>query len=160
VEAAHIDNAVLLDYLSSEVALDDPEIRITEPIVLIHNNCPNDNLHFGMPRDSKDFQDAGNESDKRKASATASRQQQLRTVVEWFNLETSDDNWDGGEAGNDADEVKVASEADDGSTQNVADWGHGTSSNVDGYDGEDGDDLYEEEEASPADDGSTQAVQD
>jgi len=50
------------------------------------------------------------------------------------------------------DEEEEASQADDGSTQNVENRGHrrfdlGTR-DVDGYEGEDGDDVDEEEEAS------------
>jgi hypothetical protein len=39
VEAAHVDNAILLDYLASEVALEEPEIGSTDPNIPIHNNC-------------------------------------------------------------------------------------------------------------------------
>jgi len=37
-EAAHVGNAILLDYLTSEVALEEPEIRSTDPNILIGNN--------------------------------------------------------------------------------------------------------------------------
>jgi len=49
LEAAHVDNAILLDYLTSEVALEKPEIRCTDPNIPIDNNCMDDELHFGMP---------------------------------------------------------------------------------------------------------------
>jgi hypothetical protein len=53
------------------------------------------------------------------------------------------------------DEEEEASQADDGSTQNVENWGHGRcdlgTRDVDGYEGEDGDDADEEEEAFQAD---------
>jgi len=42
VEAARVDNAILLDNLASEVALGESEIRSTHPIIPIDNNCTND----------------------------------------------------------------------------------------------------------------------
>jgi len=42
VEAARVDNAILLDYLTSEVALEEPEIRSTDPNIPINNNCTDD----------------------------------------------------------------------------------------------------------------------
>jgi hypothetical protein len=38
VEAACVDDAILLAYLTSEVALEDPEIRSTDPNIPIDNN--------------------------------------------------------------------------------------------------------------------------
>jgi len=49
VEAARVDNAILLDYLTSEVALEEPEIGSTDPNIPIDNNCTDDEPHFGMP---------------------------------------------------------------------------------------------------------------
>jgi hypothetical protein len=37
VEAARVDNAILLDYLASEVAYEEPEIRSTDPNIPIDN---------------------------------------------------------------------------------------------------------------------------
>jgi len=54
VEAVHVDTANLLDYLTSEVALEEPEIRSSNPNIPIDNNCMNDELHFGMPGGSGD----------------------------------------------------------------------------------------------------------
>jgi len=48
-EAASVDNAILLDYWTSEVALQEPEIGSTDSNILIHNNCTDDKLHFWMP---------------------------------------------------------------------------------------------------------------
>jgi hypothetical protein len=73
VEAAHVDNAILLDYLASEVALEEPEIGSTDPNIPIDNNCTDDKLHFGMPGGSGDYKDEGDESDDRDAISTASR---------------------------------------------------------------------------------------
>jgi hypothetical protein len=63
VDAAHVDNAILRHYLTSEVALEEPEIRSTDSNIQIDNNCTDDTLHFGMPGGSGDFEDKGDESD-------------------------------------------------------------------------------------------------
>jgi len=125
VEAARVDNAILLDYLTSEVALEEPEIGSTDPNIPIDNNCTDDELHFGTPGGSGDFEDEGDESD---FSPTASRWRRAATELERFDLGTSDVDGYEGEAGDDADadEEDEASQADDGSTQNVEDWGHST----------------------------------
>jgi len=163
VEAARVDNAILLDYLTSEVALEEPEIGSTDSNIPIDNNCTDDELHFGMPGGSGDFEDEGDESD---AIPTASRRRRAATELERFDLGTSDVDGYEGEDGDDADadEEEEASQAEDGSTQNVEDWGHSRfdlgTRDVDGYEGEDGNDADEEEEASQADDGSTQNVED
>jgi hypothetical protein len=39
VEAGRVDNAILLDYLASEVALEEPEIGSTDPNIPLANNC-------------------------------------------------------------------------------------------------------------------------
>jgi len=54
-EAARVDNAILLDYLTSKVALEEPVFRSTDPNIPIDNNCTDDALHFGMPGGSEDF---------------------------------------------------------------------------------------------------------
>jgi hypothetical protein len=71
VEAAHVDNAILLDYLTTKVALEEPEIGSTDPNNPIDNNCTCAELHFGMPGGCRDIEDGGDESD---AIPTASRQ--------------------------------------------------------------------------------------
>jgi hypothetical protein len=122
VEAARVDNAILLDYLTSEVAIEEPEIGSTDPNIPMDNNCTDDELHFGMPGGSGDFEDEGDESD---AIPTASRGQRAATELERFDLGTSDvdgyEGEDGDDADADADEEEEASQADDGSTQNVED---------------------------------------
>jgi len=49
VEAARVDTTILLDYLASKVALEEPEIGRTDPNIPIENNSMDDELHFGMP---------------------------------------------------------------------------------------------------------------
>jgi len=123
VEAARVHNAILLDYLASEVALEEPEIRSTDPNIPIDNNCTEDELHFGVPGGSGDYEDEGNESDVGDAIPTASRRQRPATELERFDLGTSDVDGFEGEDGDDADvdEEEEASQADDGSMQNAED---------------------------------------
>jgi len=54
VDAAHVDNGILLDYLTSKVVLVEPEIGSTDPNIPIDNNCTDDELHSGMPGGSGD----------------------------------------------------------------------------------------------------------
>jgi hypothetical protein len=124
-EAASVDNAILLDHLTSEVALEEPQIGSTDPNIPIDNNCTEDELHFGMPWSSGDYEDAGDETDEHDAIRTASRRRRPVTELERFDLGTSDvdgyEGEDGDDADADADEEEEASQADDGSTQNVED---------------------------------------
>jgi len=71
--AVPVDNAVLLDYLTSEVALEEPEIRSTDANIPIDNNCMDDELHFGMPGGCEDYKDEGDKIAKSDAIPTASR---------------------------------------------------------------------------------------
>ena len=123
VEAARDGNAILLDYLASEVALEQPEIGSTDPNIQIDNNCKDDELHFGIPGGSGDYEDEGNESDVRDGIPTASWRRRPATELERFDLRTSDVNGYEGKDGDNAyaDEEKEASQANDGSTQNVED---------------------------------------
>jgi hypothetical protein len=43
IKAARVDNAILLDYLSSKVALQEPEIGSTDPNLSIDNQCKDEN---------------------------------------------------------------------------------------------------------------------
>jgi len=128
VEAVRVDNAILLDHLTSEVPLEEPEIGSTHPNITIDHNCTADKLHLGIPGGSKDYDDGGEESDKRYAIPTASRWWYATTELERFDLRTSDINGNEGEDVDDvdADEEEEGSQADDGSTQNEEDWGQST----------------------------------
>jgi len=124
VEAARVENAILLDYLTSEVALEEPEIGRTDPNIPIDNNCTDDELHFGLPGASGDYNDEGDESYVRDAIPTASRRRRLPvTELERFDLGTNVVDGYDGDNGDDAnaDAEEEASQADDGSTQNVED---------------------------------------
>jgi hypothetical protein len=48
VEVTGVNNAILLNYLASEVALEKPAIGDTDATILIDNNCTADKLYFGM----------------------------------------------------------------------------------------------------------------
>jgi hypothetical protein len=72
-EAASVGNGILLDYLTSEVALEEPEIGSTDPNLLIDNNCTDEELHFRMPWNSGDFEDEGDQRNQRDAIPTGSR---------------------------------------------------------------------------------------
>jgi len=125
LEAARVDNAILLDYLTSKVALGKPESRSTEPKIPIHNNCMNEELQFGMPGCSGDYNNEGDETDERDAIPIAGRQRPPVTQLEGFDLGTSDvgryEGEDGDDADVDPDDEEEASQADDGSMHNVED---------------------------------------
>jgi hypothetical protein len=86
VEEAHAENAIVREYLASEVALEDPEIRSTDPNLMIYTICTDDKLHFGMPGGSRDDEDEGDENDNRYVIPTASRTQQPATASERFDM--------------------------------------------------------------------------
>jgi hypothetical protein len=72
-EAACVHNVMLLDYLTSEVGLEDVETVSTDPSIPIDNYCTDNEQHFGMPGGCKDYQDQDDEIDKSDAVLTASR---------------------------------------------------------------------------------------
>jgi len=90
VEAARVDNAILLDHLLSEVALEEPEIGSTDQNIPIDNNCTDDELLFGMPGGSGDYKDEGDERDVCDDIPTASQRRHPVTELERFDLGTSD----------------------------------------------------------------------
>jgi len=126
VEAALVGNAILLDYLTSEVALEKPEIGSTDPNIPIDNNCGDNELHFGMPGGSGDYKDDADQSNEHNAIPTASRRRRPATELEMVDLGTTDVDGYEGEEGDDADanadEEEEASQANDESMQNVEDW--------------------------------------
>jgi len=121
VEAVGVDNAVLLDYFTSKVALEEPEIGSADLNIPIVNDCTDDALHLRMPAGSEDYDKEGYESDERGAIPTASPWWQAGTVLKCSDLGRIDvhryecNNSDDA----DADEIEEASQADDGSTWNV-----------------------------------------
>jgi len=89
-EAACIDNAILLDVWTSEVALEEQEIRSTDPNIPMDNNCMDDELHSGIPWGCKDYHDKGDKIDECDAIHTTSWRRRAATELEKFNLGTSD----------------------------------------------------------------------
>jgi len=152
VQAAPVDDAILVDYLTSEAVLEEPEIGSTYLNIPIDNNRMDDKLHFGIPGGSGDHQDDGDESDMRDAIATTNRQWRPATQLERFDLGLSGVDGVEGEDGDDvyADAEHDALHADDGWMHNMEHWGHrrfdlGTS-DVDRYECEHGDDVDADEE--------------
>jgi len=123
LEEAHVDNPILLDYLTSKVILEEPEIRCTVPTILIENNCMHGKLHFRMPGSSRDYNYQGDKSDERNGIPTTSRPQCVTTQLQRFHQETSDVDWYVGADADyaDADEEVQAWQADDRSIQNQED---------------------------------------
>jgi hypothetical protein len=168
VQAEPVDNAILPDYLTSDVALEEPEIGSTDPNIPTENNCMEDQLHFGMPWGSGDYQDEGDASDMCNAISTACRRQWLMTELQRFDLGNSNVNEYEGKDRNkaDADEEQEASLGHDGSTQNLEELGYSRfdmgTCDINGYEYLGGADVHMdgEVEASPADNGSTQYVED
>jgi len=168
MEAPHVHNAILLDHLASEVALEEPEIGSTDPNILIDNNCTDVVLHFGMAEVSRDYQDERDGSNVRDGSPTAIQQRLPATDLKRLDMGTSDVDGYVGEDCNDADadEEEEASQANVGSTQNVEDSGHSRfdlgTSDLDRYECKhvDDEEADEEEETLQADYGSTRNVED
>jgi hypothetical protein len=73
MEAVRVDNAILFDYVASEVAFEEPEIGSTGLNILIDSNCTDDELDFGIPAVSGDYEDKGDEIDNCDAISTASQ---------------------------------------------------------------------------------------
>jgi hypothetical protein len=123
MEAAHVDNAILLDHLASKMALDEPEIGITDLNIPIDKIAPMTNFISGCHGAAGITKMKGDESDDCEAIPTASRRQRPLMELEKFDLGTSDVDGYEGDDGNDADadEEEEASQAVDGSTQNEED---------------------------------------
>jgi len=144
MHTARVDNAILLDYLTSKVPLAEPEIRSTDPNIPIDNNCMDDKQHLRIRGRSGDFEDEGDES---YAIPTACWWRRATTELERFDLGTRDVDRYECKDGDDTDvnEEEEASQADHGSTQNVEDRGHSRfdlgTRDVDGHESEDCDDA-------------------
>jgi len=119
MEATRVDNAIHPDYLTSEMALEKPEIRSTDPTIPIHNNCTDDELHFSIPGGCEEYDDDGDEINVSDSIATASRRRWAATELDRFDQGTSDVDGDEGDDGADADaDVKdEESQTDDGLTK-------------------------------------------
>jgi len=102
MEAARGDNAMLREYLTSEVALEEPEIGSTDPTIPTENTWTDERLHFGMPGGRVDYEDQGDESDEHDAIPTASWRRRPATELETYDQGSSDvdeyESDDGGDA--------------------------------------------------------------
>jgi len=123
VEAAGVANAILVEYLASEVALEEPEIGCTGQDIPRDKDCTDDELHFGIPGGSGDYEDANDERAVHEAIPTANGRRRPTTELGRFDLRTTDVDGYVGEVGDDVyvDEEEEASQADEGSTQNLED---------------------------------------
>jgi hypothetical protein len=72
MEAAGVFNAILLDYLTPEVAHEEPPIRTTDRNIPIDDISTDDELHFGRPGGNSDYDDERDESDEHDAIPTTS----------------------------------------------------------------------------------------
>jgi len=72
-ETPRVDNVILLDYLTSEVALEEHDIRSTEANIPIGNDWADDELHCGLPVQCKEYDDEVDQIDDRDAIPTPSR---------------------------------------------------------------------------------------
>jgi len=127
-EAAHVDNSIFLDYLTSLVALEDADIGSCDRNILRDNNGTAAELHFRMPWWRNDYEDVGDEINKSDAIPTARWWCPAAIELDRFELRWSNvDRYEGDNAEYaDEDEEEEVSQADDGSTQNVNDSVHST----------------------------------
>jgi len=88
-DAARVDNTILLGYVTSEVALEEPEIGITDPNSPIENNCKDDEPHIGIPGGCEDYDDEGDEIDESDAIPTTSWRWWAANEIESSDLGTS-----------------------------------------------------------------------
>jgi len=121
VEAVRVDNAIFLEYLTSEVALEEPGIESTDPNIPIDNNCMDDKLNLGMLWGSGHYEDEDDKCNKCDGIPTTGWQRRPTTELESLDLGTSDVHRYQGEDGDDADvdDNDEALQAVDGLTQNV-----------------------------------------
>jgi hypothetical protein len=73
MEAACVDNAILLDYMTSKVVLEEPEIGRTDSHIPIDNDFIYDKQHFAMAGGSEDYEDEGDRNIELDAIPTSSR---------------------------------------------------------------------------------------
>jgi len=111
VQVVGVDNAILLDYLTCKVALEEAEISSTEPTIPIDNTCMDDKMHFWMQEGTGNYEDQGDESDEGDAIPTTSQRRRTTTEHKRCDMGTCDVDGYEGENGNhvDADEEEEAS---------------------------------------------------
>jgi len=107
MEGTGVNNAILLDYLTSEVALDEPGIGRDHRIIPIDIICTDSELHFGIAGCSRDYEDEGDKSHERDAIPTTSWLRWAVTELERFDLGISDVGGYEGKDGDDVDEDEM-----------------------------------------------------
>jgi hypothetical protein len=93
MDGASVDNPMFLDYLTSEVELEESEIGHTDPNIPIDINCTDGNLRIRRSGGSGDTEDEGVEGGVCDAIPTASRCQRPETELERFDFGSSDLDW-------------------------------------------------------------------
>jgi hypothetical protein len=88
MEAAALGNDIFLDNLTTEVVVEVPGFRSTDPDIPIANNCKIVELHWWIPGVSQDHKEDGDSCELGNAIPTARRQQQPATERERFCLGT------------------------------------------------------------------------
>jgi hypothetical protein len=81
MESAIVDNAILIDNLTSEVAVEQFEMGSTEPNIPMDNNCTDDQLNFGIPWCTLDYDHHGDESNEPDTFPTTSRRPRPTTAL-------------------------------------------------------------------------------
>jgi hypothetical protein len=89
MEPARFINTLLLDYVTSNVGFVEPEIKITDPHILVLNKCMDDELHVLMARGSGDYENEDNKSDKHNTIPTAIQRSRAATDLKTLDLGTS-----------------------------------------------------------------------
>jgi len=84
VFAARVDYAILFDYLTSGIAIAEPDIRNTDSDIPIYNNSRDEELLFGMAGDSGNYEDEGDKSNQPDAIPTGSRRQRAWSELQQF----------------------------------------------------------------------------
>jgi hypothetical protein len=123
MEAARVENAILRKYLNSEVALEDHEIRRTDPNMMKDHNWRDDELHFRMPEGCGDYQDKGDQREVCDVIPSARQRRRPTTALERMDLGTSEVDGYEGKDGDDAnaDGEEEASQPNNESMQNMED---------------------------------------
>lgn len=86
VEAAHVDNPVLLDYLTTAVMLEETEIGNKDRNIPNGTNCLDDEPNPGMAVGCAGYKAQGDESFEHHAILTGSSQGRVLTELERFHL--------------------------------------------------------------------------
>jgi hypothetical protein len=90
VKGAFMDNAILLEYLTSNVAVTKPEIGCTHITVMVNSQFRDDKLYIWMAGDSGDFENDGDTIKELNAFPTPSLRRLTITEHESFYMGNGD----------------------------------------------------------------------